>query len=398
MNDAQKTNWLIVVLAVMSGIVAATFLGKAPPALPTLRAELGLDLVSAGWVVSVISGTAMLIGMLTGLIADIVGHRRLLLIGLGVLAIGGVMGGTSETGLILLLSRFIEGLGYLFVIVSAPSLIITASIPAQRHLTLGFWGVFMPMGMALAMFISPLILEPLGWRGLWLVLAALSFGLIGIIWLAHPPARQKLDESRPRVWQSIALVLGRPGPMLLALGFGLYAANWTSIMMWLPSFLVEERGLTLTTSAMLAAVIVAVNVPGNMMGGMVLHMGLKRWHAIAIVHVVVGLSAIGIFSVGLPDWVRYGLCLVFSFAGGFLPAASFASVPVHAPSGQQLSMTSGLLMQGSNTGNFFGPVAIAAIVVASGDWNSVVWMIAGTSTLGLLLAFWLGHVERDSSH
>ena len=395
MNNSEKSNWLVVFVAVGAGVTAASFLGKAPPAIPLIRAELDLDLVSAGWVVSIVAAMSMAVGMMAGLIADIIGHRRLLMIGLAILALGGGAGAFAETPVFLLVTRFIEGVGYISVIVSAPSLIITSTLERHRHLALGIWGVFMPTGIALAMLVSPLLIGSFGWRGLWMGLAIFSALLIFVIRAANPPPRKKTANDRPPVMTSIRLVLAKPGPVLLALGFGLYAANWTSIMMWLPSFLVEQRAMSIAAATMLGALIVAINIPGNVFGGVVLHHGAKRWQVIAVVHAIVGISAIGIFSNSVPDWGRVVLCLVFSFVGGHLPAACFASVPIHAPSRHQLSMISGMLMQGSNTGNFFGPVVLAAIVTAVGGWEAVVWMVGGCSTVGIVVALALGYFERN---
>ena len=120
---AERTRWGIVFLALAAGIVSALHLGKAPPALPLMRPELGLGLISAGWVVTTFNFLALTIGMVTGVFADAMGRYRLLLIGLATLVAGGLLGSMAGGTVAILASRFVEGLGFVAISVAAPSLI-----------------------------------------------------------------------------------------------------------------------------------------------------------------------------------------------------------------------------------------------------------------------------------
>ena len=44
-----NTNWLAAAVAILLGVVAATYIGKLPPAIPVLRAEYQLSLPAIGW-------------------------------------------------------------------------------------------------------------------------------------------------------------------------------------------------------------------------------------------------------------------------------------------------------------------------------------------------------------
>ena len=69
--EMEKSNWPLVILTILAGVVAAAHVGKAPPSLPLLRAELDLSIVHAGWVVSVIAAIAMASGVFAGMLAGI---------------------------------------------------------------------------------------------------------------------------------------------------------------------------------------------------------------------------------------------------------------------------------------------------------------------------------------
>ena len=158
-------------------------------------------------------------------------------------------------------------------------------------------------------------------------------------------------------------------------------------MVWLPTFLVEQRGVSIPEAALLTALVVIANVPSNVVGGWLVNRGVPSWTLIALPGAVMGLSALGIFSDAVPDAIRFGLCMFFSAVGGFIPGALFAIVPVHASSPQQLGTMNGFMLQGANMGQFVGAPAIAALVAATGQWHAVQWILLATGALSVVFAF-----------
>jgi hypothetical protein len=109
---------------------------------------------------------------------------------------------------------------------------------------------------------------------------------------------------------------------------------------------------------------------------------------------LMGLSAWGIFTPSLSNETRYALCLAFSFAGGFIPASLFAGVPNHAPSPGHMGAATGMLMQGSNLGQFVGPSLVAAAVAAAGGaWTGALTPLIGGAVLTMAAGLLAGHVE-----
>lgn len=396
-TEPQKSDWMVVSLALLAGATAAAYVGKASAALPLIRGELNLTIVEAGWTVSLIAAMAMATGVIAGMTADKVGHRRLLIIGLLTLAVSSAAGSVAGSPGVLLVTRFFESVGFISVAASAPALVTTSILARHREVVLGVWGVWFPVGIALSMIISPLILGPLGWRGLWVFWAVAAIALVAALLVKRPPAAPRDEASRPQPHSflaSVRLILGRPGPLLLALNFAVFAAQWGSMMTWIPSFLVEQRSLPVSTAAVLGGLVVAVNIPGNLHGSWLLHRGVKRRQLIGYTHLAMAVLAVGIFSDALPDLARYGLALAFSFAAGYLPAGIFASGPVHAPTPSQYGAINGMIIQGSNTGNFFGPPAVAAVVAAWGAWSGALWLMLACAGAGIALTFWLAAVEK----
>ena len=136
-DRAPSTSWLAVAAIALAGIVAAFQIGKLPAALPALRAELGLGLVEAGWIVSALAAVGVATGMVWGFVADRFGHRRMLLSGLGVVVLGTVLGSFADTGTELFLTRVIEGCGYVTVLTAGPTVIGAFCRERDRDARLG---------------------------------------------------------------------------------------------------------------------------------------------------------------------------------------------------------------------------------------------------------------------
>jgi MFS family permease len=380
------TRWGVVAAIFGAGLIAAGHIGMLPAALPAVRAELGLSLVSAGWVLSIFSATAVVLGMIAGGFADRAGHRRIILASFALLALGAAAGASAVTEPWMLAARAFEGLGFVGLVVSGPSLITQATRRADRRLVFGLWGAYMPAGLGLMLLVAPVLLAPFDWRGFWWIVAGVTLLWGVVVWLAlrgfNPTVEQAQSESRIDLRDT----LKRPGLWCLSGCFMVYSLPWMALMAWLPSYLVEERGLAVTLAAHLTVIVVVINVLGNLIGGWLMQHGAPRWALLAFSAVLTLVCGLGIFAGAVPDGLRYGLCLIFSGLGGVLPAAAFSGVPLFSPSPRHIGAANGMLVQGSAVGQLAGPPIVAIAVSAAGGWQGGAWIFAGCGMLGIAFA------------
>ncbi len=398
-TKSAPTNWPVVLLVIGAGIVVAFQIGKAPAALPLLRADLGLGLVASGWVISMMNVIGTLLGMLIGAFADRLGHRRVILAGLALVAAASLAGAAAQGAATLLTSRFFEGLGFMMVVVAGPALIVRATDPHDLKLAFGGWGSYMPAGSGAMMALAPLLTAPFGWRGLWLANAVLvALFALALARATRPVAgKGAAGLSLPSVWRDIWTTVSSPGPMLLAVAFGTYTLQYLVVFGFLPTILVESEGLSLAASASLTALAIVFNVPGNLLGGILLHRGAPRWLLIAGASIVMAACGLGIYDGGLPLPLRYGLCVLLSFAGGVLPTSVLGAAPAHAPSARLVATTNGLIMQGSNLGQTIGPPATAALAAAIGGWQWSPAVLVFAAAIGVVAAMALRALERRAA-
>ncbi|WP_339864001.1 CynX/NimT family MFS transporter [Paremcibacter congregatus] len=389
---SAHTNWAAVGFLFCLGMVASAQIFKLAPALPYLRSELNLSLVAGGLLFSIINMTPALIGVGAGSLADHVGFRRSLLFGLLGLAVSGLFGSLSHTVEFILLFRFFEGVSILAVVITAPAMISSITAPHQRHIALSLWSSYMPMGAALTLLMAPYLLDQMGWRTLWQISAGIAFLMAGIMYFfLHTPKIATHSKTVSGLFRRLGDVLSKPVPWLLTMPFLFFTALQGPILAWLPSFLMEQRGLSAMMAGVLTAGIILSNVGGVMMGGILLARGIPHWRLICISGILIFFGSIGLFNEHLPDIIRYGCCILTIGLTGMLPTAALSSVPQFAPTENHVGTLNGMLIQGSQTGHFVGPPLYALIVHrAGGDWGSAL----GLYLVFALLIFFCGLLLR----
>jgi cyanate permease len=397
--DAARTHWPAVLAAAFSGVAIAVNVGKVPLALGELRSEFALSLVQAGWVSSALTTLAVFSALGVGLVAGRIGALRMVLGGLLLGALASLAAlvvpfhgaGTGGFGR-LIATRLIEGAGFLAVAVAAPSLVSAAAAPADRRFALGIWATYMPAGAGLAMAASPLLLPLAGWRGLWALAVVALLAAAALCWAQRRHYATGTALAMPL--RPTLAVLRQPLPWLYALAFGAWALQHFALIVWMPTFLREQRGLGPTPVALLTGAMLLACVPGNLLGGALLQRGVARGRLIAVAHTVTGLCGLACFSDALPDGLRYALCVALSFTGGLVPSAVLSASAVLARGPQQISAIQGLVMQISQLGQFIGTPLIAAVVAASGHWASARWVTGGAALLGVGLGLTCWALER----
>jgi MFS transporter, DHA1 family, inner membrane transport protein len=372
-------------LLVAAGMVAAFHVGKVPPAIPSILSELGVGLREAGWLLSLVNFTAALGGMVIALTVDRFGHRRLVVLGTALCGAASLVGAFVDSIDLLLVCRFFEGLGFIVVTVSVPTLVLRVTDLADRHRAMTIWTSYMPAGAGAMMLIAAVILPATSWHAVWLVASAASLLMLLALLLGAVP-RRELDAqpiARRPILHEMAEVATSPGPLAIALCFGAYSCCWLAIVGFLPTLQVERLGLSTSAAAVVTAIVTMVNVGGNLLAGSLLQRGIPRAAVIVGAAVPMAFCAAGIFIDGVPDLLRLVLAGVYSALIGVVPGALFTALPVHSPRPELVGASTGLLMQGSNFGGLIGP-PITGALVASGGWPAAAWLTS--AALGLVAA------------
>ncbi len=381
-----RTSWLTVILAISAGMLAAFQVGKVHIALTSVRQSFSLGLISASWILSALSIVGLFAAIPAGTIGDRFGNKRTVIAGLIFIAVASAVGGFAPSLPWLLLSRLIEGIGFVMVVVAAPTMIAETTVPENLRIALAGWSAYMPGGIALITFLAPLVLAHHTWRALWWVdaVALLSMAAtMGLLAKGSNPVPVRANKRGPL--DEMKGVLTARGPVLLALIFGAYTMQHLSVMGFMPTLLHERFQISETRIGFLISIVMASNILGNLAAGVLLQRGASRSRIIALTSIFMACMTAAMFALPLAFPAFYGCAFAFSCVGGLVPSCVMGAAPFHTPEPSLLGATNGLLVQGSNLGTVIGPLLMSMIVTHFG-WNWVPVLTGFSAAFAVFLA------------
>jgi EmrB/QacA subfamily drug resistance transporter len=199
-------------------------------ALPSIGADVGLGLENLQWIATAYALCAAGFTLLFGRVADLVGKRRLFLVGMALLGVASVAGGLATDPAVLLVARAAQGLATAAVTPAALAL-LTSTFPEgpARDRALGLNGALMAGGFTTGAILGGVLTDVLSWRWAFLVNVPVVVAVLAtapIVLAEHRPAhRPRLD-----VPGAFAVTLG-----LLVVIYGLTTAgarSWSDPGAW----------------------------------------------------------------------------------------------------------------------------------------------------------------------
>src|SRR5262245_5682567 len=162
-------------------------------ALPSIEKELDFSAQGLQWVVSAYALTFAGLLLLGGRAADLLGRRRVFMVGVVLFTIASLLCGLAWSDTALIGARAFQGVGAAIMTPTALSIIMTTfEEGAERNKALGIWGALGGIGATTAWVIGGPIVDGLGWE--WIFFINIP---IGIAALALSPVL--LRESRAAV-------------------------------------------------------------------------------------------------------------------------------------------------------------------------------------------------------
>ncbi|WP_416475307.1 MFS transporter [Streptomyces sp. LKA04] len=282
-TSARRTppTWLVVAVACAGQFLVVLDVSVVNVALPSMRTDLGLSAQGLQWVVNAYAIAFAGFMLLGGRAGDLLGRKRMFLVGLGLFTLASLGGGLAQEGWQLLAARAVQGLG---AAVLAPSTltILTAAVPegAARARAIATWTAVGAGGGAAGGLVGGVLVDALSWR--WVLLINVP---VGAVVLAG--AALWLTESRGGERRRLDL----PGALLVTVGLAVLAygisqtesAGWTAAATLVPLLAgLALLGLFLLVEARTAAPLMPL--------------GLLRLRSVASANVAMLVSGSSMFS------------------------------------------------------------------------------------------------------
>ena len=378
---------LLVCSAISAGLIAAFHMGKVPAALPDITDSLQLSLTQAGLIVSVFSLIAATLGLFIGIFSFRIGHINSGIIGLAAVTTGSFLGGVSDSYTQLLLSRVLEGLGFVLIAITMPGIINTLCPPKHKPFAMGVWGAFIPAAMAIMLLTTPSIIAYKSWREVWFLVAIVSLSWLVIFSLGF----RRIQFEQPALNDTLIHLkrLVSRTPLTLVCIFICYSAMFAAVTAFLPTFWIEELKLSSRDAAYLSALVVSANIIGNISAGIATGRAVTINKLLLAAFIFGGGGAILLFQSSLPWQLTLCSAIVFTLFSGLIPGAIFANLPNFVPHVAAIPLMVGLVFQGAGIGQVSGPILLSLSVELGGEWSKASYATAGVTIAGLILTCFL---------
>jgi predicted MFS family arabinose efflux permease len=296
------------------------------------------------------------------------------------------------SGLIVLGSRTLEGVSFALLAIAGPVLANANASPRHLPIVIALTAAWIPIGQLLAVALAEPSFALAGWQGLWWIALAMTAALM--LWLLALRVSRRVDlgpREAPGQGHHEKVVVSpaqRLSLIVVAAVFMVWSAHYFAFMTWLPQYLVEVLGLSVSGAVAGYALPVGVLLVAILITGQLLRRGIPVGALL-----VTGLALQVASWVGLPlagGGVPGALALVlFGFAAGVIPTCLFAMPSAIVGHGRAAATAFGIIMTGRNSGVLIGPIVLAQDLTLTGGWDWTAPLLGGFTAAGLALAAWL---------
>jgi EmrB/QacA subfamily drug resistance transporter len=280
MNDRKRWIALYVLCAgVLMIVIDATIVNVA---LPSIQDDLGFSQSNLAWVVNayLIAFGGLL--LLAGRVGDLIGQRRIFLIGLGVFTVASLLCAVSQSQGLLIAARFVQGVGGALTSAVILGMIVTMfPEPREQAKAIGVYGFVASAGGSIGLLAGGALTEAINWH--WIFFINIPVGIV----TAFLATRLVADSP------GIGLKAGAdlPGAVLLTGGLmlGVYTILQVSEQGWGST---QTLGLGAVSLALLAAFVARQARIANPL------MPLRLFHSrnVSGANVVIALLVVGMFG------------------------------------------------------------------------------------------------------
>lgn len=224
-------------------------------ALPAMADDLDASFSSLQWVVDAYALALAAVLLVSGSLADHLGHRRVYLLGLVLFAAASAVCGFAPTAGTVVAARLVQGVGGAAMFAASPALLLSCYQGRDRSTAFGVWGAVNGAAAAVGPVLGGLLTQHLGWRWIFWVNLPVALAALAATRCLVPPSASRRTGTRTDLPGAAAFTAAAAG-----LTYGLIRVGdtgWTSVQAVVP----------LVVAAVCAGLFVVVEVSVVRRGG-----------------------------------------------------------------------------------------------------------------------------------
>jgi EmrB/QacA subfamily drug resistance transporter len=195
-------------------------------ALPSIQRDLGAKLSELEWIVSGYALTFASLLLTGGKLGDLLGRRRMLVIGLVIFGGSSLACALAPDAGVLIGARVVQGVGAALMSPATLSILTATFAPRQRGTAIGIWVGVSATALAIGPLVGGLLTEHVGWSSIFYVNVPIAAVAVVASFLLIDESKDTSHEQRLDLPGLVTSGVG-----LFALTYGLIEANtygWTS--------------------------------------------------------------------------------------------------------------------------------------------------------------------------
>jgi EmrB/QacA subfamily drug resistance transporter len=211
--DPNLNRWRAFALLAVAFFMVVIDLTIVNVSLPTIGRDLHFSETSLQWVVTAYALTFGSFLLLGGRAADLLGRRRILMLGLGTFTAASLACGLATGEAFLIGSRAVQGLGAAIMLPAALSIVMNMfEEGAERNKALGVWGAIAASGATVGLITGGLVTRYAGWQ--YIFYLNVPIGAVALLLAPRIVPDSRLAATRRR-FDALGGLAGTGGLVLL---------------------------------------------------------------------------------------------------------------------------------------------------------------------------------------
>jgi EmrB/QacA subfamily drug resistance transporter len=191
----MASKWWTLIVVCLSIFMLLLDITVVNVALPDIQRDLGSSFEDLQWVVDAYALALAAFLLASGSLADLLGRRRVFVVGLAVFSAASLLCGLAGSPTMLNLSRGLQGVGGAMMFATSLALIAQEFQPHERGTAFGIWGATTGFAVAVGPLVGGALTDAFGWEWIFLVNVPIGIATIAIS-LARVPDSERDPESR----------------------------------------------------------------------------------------------------------------------------------------------------------------------------------------------------------
>jgi predicted MFS family arabinose efflux permease len=237
-EKSPRYKWVVLIVTLLVFVAYAFSFQIIPPLIPSILSEFGISNTEAGLLMSIVLVPGLIFSILISLAIGKLGVKKIILFSLLLVVIGTLVSASSSSYILLLLGRFILGLGGAIILPATPTIIAQWFEKKELGKAMGVFAINMPLATVFALPTAS-VLAGIGWRNALYLSAAL--GVFATLTFAILFKERSVDLEEE---VSIRKALRSAEMWKVAILWLLFQATMLSFITWAPALLERFRGMT----------------------------------------------------------------------------------------------------------------------------------------------------------